>query len=538
MEKKRQSSMLEFLRPSKIMRKTSNNNASPSNQTIDSSKTSNQGSISKDKDSGKYCPWFSKDKSEKLFLNTETDFVDLDSISWNGSSSVTASPSQWKIKWIPHSKILQKTLPFSVRNTMESENITKRTVPEAMMMKVKMKPTKEQKEILKQWIGTSRLMYNRALDLVRKGEKINFQSLRNQLALNHTIKKGEEWLKKVPKCVKEGGVRQLIFAFKTNFAKQNKNNSNSPFKIHFRSKKKCLTEVMEFCKRGQSFAKGNKDNEVKFHLQPRKIKEPIRIIDSKKTISKLLAMKTPPCDFKVQYRYKTKEWYLLIPYPFGIKKKKKPSHEVVALDPGVRTFLTAYSPTAGIGKLLQGGLEKTKSMLGRIDSIASVMSKIKANGFDDKHGKNSIRNRKRLIHKLWKKIKNTRLHMHYTTCNFLLDNFKHILLPKFETSKMVKKENRSIGTKTAKDMLTWGHYEFQQRLIWKSQRRGYINNIWIVSEAHTTITCGRCGIMNYNVGGNEIFCCNKCNLVIDRDINAARNILMRNMGFCGDSLEK
>jgi len=249
-------------------------------------------------------------------------------------------------------------------------------------------------------------------------------------------------------------------------------------------------------------------------------------------------MKTPPCDFKIQYRYKTKEWYLLIPYPFGIEVKKEPTHEVVALDPGVRTFLTAYSPTAGIGKLPHNGLEKTKSMLEHIDSITSVMSKIKANGFDDKYGKNSVRNRNRLIHKLWKKIKNTRLHMHYTTCNFLLDNFKHILLPKFETSKMVKKENRSIGTRTVRDMATWGHYEFQQRLIWKSQRRGYQNNVWIISEAHTTMTCGRCGVLNLNVGGKEIFCCNECNLIIDRDVNAARNILLRNMGFCGDSLKE
>lgn len=96
---------------------------------------------------------------------------------------------------------------------------------------------------------------------------------------------------------------------------------------------------MEFDKRRTVIKRGNKENEANIHLT--KIKEPITIIDSEKTIATLLSWKTLPCDFK-----DTKE-YLLIPYPFGIEKKKDPIHEVVALDPGVRTFLTAYSPTAG-----------------------------------------------------------------------------------------------------------------------------------------------------------------------------------------------
>jgi len=96
------------------------------------------------------------------------------------------------------------------------------------------------------------------------------------------------------------------------------------------------------------------------------------------------------------------------------------------------------------------------------------------------YNKNAKRNRKRLIAKLWKKIKNIRHSMHYKTANFLLDNFSYILLPKFETQKMSNKQNRKIGKSTVKDMLSWAHYEFQQHLIFKSQRRDGINKVILV----------------------------------------------------------
>ena len=62
-------------------------------------------------------------------------------------------------------------------------------------------------------------MFNRALDLVRKGEKVS-KKLRTKLITKKSVKKGEEWLKKIPNCVKQGGVIQLINTFRTNFAKK------------------------------------------------------------------------------------------------------------------------------------------------------------------------------------------------------------------------------------------------------------------------------------------------------------------------------
>lgn len=53
------------------------------------------------------------------------------------------------------------------------------------------------------------------------------------------------------------------------------------------------------------------------------------------------------------------------------------------------------------------------------------------------------------------------------------------------------------------------------------------NILYIVDESYTSKTCGRCGNLNNKLGGNKIYKCTNCNLVIDRDINGARNILLK-----------
>lgn len=50
------------------------------------------------------------------------------------------------------------------------------------------------------------------------------------------------------------------------------------------------------------------------------------------------------------------------------------------------------------------------------------------------------------------------------------------------------------------------------------------------TEEYTSKTCTRCGRINHNLGSNKVFTCASCKLIIDRDINGARNILLKNLG--------
>ena len=50
-------------------------------------------------------------------------------------------------------------------------------------------------------------------------------------------------------------------------------------------------------------------------------------------------------------------------------------------------------------------------------------------------------------------------------------------------------------------------------------------------EEYTSKTCGCCGKINHKLGGSKVFRCEEFQVVMDRDGNGARNILLKNAGF-------
>jgi hypothetical protein len=47
------------------------------------------------------------------------------------------------------------------------------------------------------------------------------------------------------------------------------------------------------------------------------------------------------------------------------------------------------------------------------------------------------------------------------------------------------------------------------------------------SEAYIPKQCGTCGVINDKLGGSRVFTCRSCGAIGDRDIHAAKNILLR-----------
>src|SRR5690606_32666862 len=116
--------------------------------------------------------------------------------------------------------------------------------------------------------------------------------------------------------------------------------------------------------------------------------------------------------------------------------------------------------------------------------------------------------------------------VHKKLSRWLCQEYDIVLLPIFETQKMSIKNKRKIRSKTARAMLTWSHYRFQQRLINKSREYPWCKII-ICDEQYTSKTCGFCGYIKTNLGGSKIYKCDQCQIKLDRDINGARNILLR-----------
>ena len=55
------------------------------------------------------------------------------------------------------------------------------------------------------------------------------------------------------------------------------------------------------------------------------------------------------------------------------------------------------------------------------------------------------------------------------------------------------------------------------------------NNYKVVTEEYTLQLCSNCGHLHDNLGSVKVYFCKKCKLEIDRHINAARNIFLKNI---------
>lgn len=214
-------------------------------------------------------------------------------------------------------------------------------------------------------------------------------------------------------------------------------------------------------------------------------------------------------------------FFLHIPY----EKKCVPTQSTAtcALDPGVRTFLTGYNPEGGTFEISN----QNKHIYDRQALINKLQKKLQTES-----SKRKRKDFRRHITDLYRKVKNCIGDMHHKVSKMLSENFSCIILPEFSTSKMVKKKTnekwRKINGTTAHRMLTFAHYKFRQLLKQKvEQRRG---KLIICTEEYTSMTCGQCGRLNRSLGASKTFICpyNDCKMIADRDINAARNIYIKN----------
>jgi len=206
------------------------------------------------------------------------------------------------------------------------------------------------------------------------------------------------------------------------------------------------------------------------------------------------------------------KFWLCVPVAKANLVPENQRHGAVALDPGVRTFQTFYSPVAA-GKIGAGDFGRIHRLCKHLDSLYSRISKAKCNQ-KRRFMKAAVRIRE--------KIKNLINEIHHKTAYFLCKNFDVIFLPSFETSQMVTK----LHSKTARAMLTWAHFRFAEFLKHKASEFG--TRVIRVCEAYTSKTCSACGKIQ-NIGSKKVLKCG-CGTVLDRDINGARGIFLRALG--------
>ncbi|AOW99371.1 transposase [Moorena producens PAL-8-15-08-1] len=359
------------------------------------------------------------------------------------------------------------------------------TVRKSKKIRVFLNP--EQRSMVRKWFGVSRYVFNKTVKILCDGKtKANWKAIKTGL-LNDL----PEWCKAVPYQIKSIAIKDACTAVRE--AKKKYKKTAQINRVKFRSRK----------------------NPVQSCYIPKSAVSSKGIYHTK--LGEITFTETLPeniCDCRLTST--NGNYYLVVPHE-ATNIKSENQGRVVALDPGVRTFLTFFSETS-VGKIGNGDFSKIQRICSHLDSLMSRISKAK---------KGQKRRMRKAARRMIIKIQNLINELHHKTARFLVDNFDVILLPAFETSQMSRKTNRRIRSKTVRNMLSFAHYRFKEFLKHKAQETGKI--VVDVCEAYTSKTVSWTGEL-VNIGGSKTIKSKVDGRSMDRDINGARGIFLRALG--------
>jgi len=445
---------------------------------LKSEKTLAQDSILREKTLKPFWNPACQELSRQLLLPIETDLEDLHSISSNGllKEPVENSWFSTKLSFHQNKNLLQIYYQFCMSSHADCTDleVTKTRL-------VRIYPNLEQKKTLKSWTDVSRWVFNWTIDFLKSciGFSPHWMEIKK-----YATRYLPEWTKAIPFQIKAIAIRDACNAF---WAAK-----GSP---KFRSRK----NPTQSCFIPKTAIKSDS-------IYPRLLGKTLVF---KEEIPENI------CDSRLLWR--NGNWFLCACHKSKIARDARTKPEAVALDPGIRSFISFYSPNIS-GKVGIDTSEKMFHYFLALDNLYSRIAKTK-----NKKKKHSF---KKAAMRLRERIRNLITELHYKTANFLCKNFDIIILPTFETKEMANKATRKIRSKSVRAMLGLSFYKFRQRLEWIALKMGC--KVIITTEEYTSKTHPQTGKINHKLGGAKTI-----KLIdgsrADRDIVGAFNIFLKTL---------
>lgn len=247
-------------------------------------------------------------------------------------------------------------------------------------------------------------------------------------------------------------------------------------------------------------------------------------------------------DCKLTFDKIKNNYYIYIPFYRKCTETINDNNiNVCALDPGEKVFITYYSLNdyGLIGNDIKKPLLKIREKIAKYQKIL----KGEKNKKGEKINKNKIRKK---INKLYRKITGIVNEMHKKTALHLCKKYNIILIPEFNTKDMIcdkvqekiennnnildnRKSNRKkkrLNKKVKFVLNQLSHYKFKQQLFSKAEEYGRL--CVEVTEEYTSQFCSKCNKISKKYNGRTKECVH-CGSKINRDVNGARNILLKNI---------
>jgi len=215
---------------------------------------------------------------------------------------------------------------------------------------------------------------------------------------------------------------------------------------------------------------------------------------------------------------KNRKWYASIITDYKMERKGK--NRWVGIDLGIKSFL----------------YDSNKNKISKPNILKSYLKQLKKENQDLSRRKlysNNWRKQKDKLSKLHNKILEIRKDTLHKLSDDYVKKYKYIVVEKLNIKEMLEKKDkcgnrkpRKVDNKNISDA-AWNL--FIQLLEYKCKQAN--GKLIKVNPKNTTQTCSRCG--NVKEGDNKltlrdrIYKCNQCGKEIDRDYNAAKNILKK-----------
>ena len=382
-----------------------------------------------------------------------------------------------------------------------------------------MYPTSDQKAVLNRWLWAIRFTYNKCVEWLNSDPDANYwrSALREKFVktsspvfaatddMSDVDKQRIKDVLSVPFDIRDGAVADVVLAYQAYWAKKPENRNG--FELHYRSSRSQSQQTIAVLgKHWGTHQKGKYAPVFSNNVLASSKQEPLP--------------EFLPADAKLT-KDRLGRYYLCVPQPVQTRPERE-KHDIVSIDPGVRTFLTCYSPTAGTTEIGVGDSSRLNLLQYHLDELRIKMKKVK----------HRARYRmKRAAMRMESRIRNLVDDVHKKAARWLLDRFKLILLPEFSSSGMTRRKRGAAGTRrtlaksTVRAMLHWSHFRFRERLL-QAGKVCPTSRVVIVTEEFTSQTCGKCGQISGKYS-NKQFSCKRCELTCDRDLMASRNILIK-----------
>ncbi|GGA41882.1 transposase [Okeania sp. KiyG1] len=329
-------------------------------------------------------------------------------------------------------------------------------------LRIRVYPEKHLNQIWKKWLAASRYCFNQAIAKMRKHGLISKYDLRKVVLNNESL---PDWIKESPYHLKVNAIYDANTAFKAS----RKSGTKQPSCGKFRSIRDRIQSIkfrVEDFKKGTwlpSVTKG-----LKLFASELIPSINVEYQQKQKDGTYKVCVREQSWNAETQLIYDKKRWFALFPVEF--KSEKSSSLSIIALDPGVRSFLTGFDGEKFIDI---GNRDITRIFrLGQhIDKLISGKTALK--GRQNKYERQRVSKK---INRLFIRIRNLIDEVHKKVAKWLTTEYRVIFLPTFESSQMVAKSgkrNANLTRASVRQMLNWAQITFQtnSEVSWFKTRR-------------------------------------------------------------------